>query len=285
MQQLPYKPSSRFFPRSGIDIRRYIHGDERTKMELVPDLVCPPVSLTTTSPQGIHLRENTPPLRVNRRHSDSHKGAGATTRRRKRKPRLHIPRQNPERQLYAKNRMLEIVPDLVWHDVITIFAHYFERAVNSWVSILTQTAIPDNIGSSDPRVINAFKFLDIARTGSDGILSRLAYIRLADVFESLKQIVAAERQNGQLLAQRSGYRNASVAVDIYIEAQEQAGTSRDEVKQRNRVARRWRTLAGPSPIFIIIYSEAAEGLAYVLFLVSHSIMLTILKQQIVDETH
>ncbi|KAK4201387.1 hypothetical protein QBC40DRAFT_324611 [Triangularia verruculosa] len=121
--------------------------------------------------------------------------------------------------------------------------------------------------NSDPCIINTFKFLDIARTGGDRILSRLAYIRLADVFESLKQIVASDRRNGQLPAQRSGYRNASIAIDIYIEAQEQAGTSRDEVKQRNRVARRWRTLAGPSPIFIIIYSEVAEGLAYVLLLV------------------
>jgi len=158
-----------------------------------------------------------------------------------------------------------MVPEIVWPDAITVFANHFERAADSWVSILMQTTIPDNIGSSDPCVINAFKFLDRARTSSDGILSRLAYIRLADVFESLKQIVASDRRNGRLPAQRSGYRNASVAVDIYIEAQEQAGTSRDEVKQRHRVARRWRTLAGPSPIFIIIYSAAAEGLAYVLF--------------------
>ncbi|KAK4150024.1 hypothetical protein C8A00DRAFT_18380 [Chaetomidium leptoderma] len=218
----------------------------------------------TTSLQRIHLGENTPPSSSNRRHSESYKGAGATTRRRKRKLRLHTPRQNLEWRLYAKNRTLEIVPNLVWHDAITVFANHFERAVDSWVSILVQTPIPDNIGSSDPCIINAFKFLDIARTGGDRILSRLAYIRLADVFESLKQIVASDRRNEQLPAQRSGYRNASVAIDIYIEAQEQAGTSRDEVKQRNRVARRWRTLAGPSPIFIIIYSEAAEGLAYVL---------------------
>ncbi len=206
-------------------------------------------------------------MRGNRRRSDSYKRAEATTRRRKRKLRLRILRQNLERQLYAENRILEIVLDLVWHDAITIFTSHFERAVYSWVSIFTQTAIPDNIGSSDPCIINAFKFLDMARTSSNRILSRLAYIRLANVFESLKQIIACDRRNGRLLALKSGYCNASVAVDIYIEAQEQAGTSRDEVKQRNRVAWRWRTLVGPSLIFIIIYSEAAEGLAYVLFLV------------------
>jgi len=49
-----------------------------------------------------------------------------------------------------------------------------------------QTIIPNNIGSLDPYIINAFKFLEIARTSSNRILSRLAYIRLADVFELLK---------------------------------------------------------------------------------------------------
>ncbi|KAK4148941.1 hypothetical protein C8A00DRAFT_19307 [Chaetomidium leptoderma] len=138
------------------------------------------------------------------------------------------------------------------------------------MSILIGTTIPDNIASSDPYIINAFKLLDNARTNGDSILSRLAYIRLAHVFESLKKIVASDRRNGQLPARRSGYRNASIAIDIYIDAQEQAGTSREEVKKRNRVARRWRTLAGPSPIFVIIYSEAAEGLAYVRFFVIYT---------------
>jgi hypothetical protein len=96
---------------------------------------------------------------------------------------------------------------------------------------------------------------------------RLAYNRLTHVFESPKKIVASYRRNGLLPSRRSGYGNASVAIDIYIEAQEQAGTSSDQVKQGSRVARRWRTLAGPSPIFVIIYSEAVEGFAYALFFI------------------
>ncbi|KAK3897132.1 hypothetical protein C8A05DRAFT_48132 [Staphylotrichum tortipilum] len=136
--------------------------------------------------------------------------------------------------------------------------------------------MPENTRSSDACVINAFKFLDKARTDGDNILSRLAYIQLAQVFESLKQIIASDRLNGQLSVRRPGYGNASVAADIFIEAQEHIDTSRDEVKQVSLHARRWRTLAGPSPIvtarpvtpiFIIIYSEVAEGLACVLFVI------------------
>lgn len=94
---------------------------------------------------------------------------------------------------------------------------------------------PEDVTTSDSGVINAFKLLDKPRTGRDNILSRLAYIRLAHVFESLEKIVASDRRNGRLLARKSGYRNASVVVDIYIEAQEQVGISRYEVKQRKLV--------------------------------------------------
>ncbi len=190
-------------------------------------------------------------------------GAAAATRR-KRKPKPYIPRQNIEQRPYARIRPLEIVPSLVRHDMITFFANHFETALESWMSIVIKTTIPDNVASSDPCVLNSFQVLDKARTDGDKMLSRLAYIRLAYIFESLQKIVASDRRNGQLLARRRGYRNASIATDIYLEAQ-QAVTSRAEVKLRNRVARRWRILAGPSPIFVIIYSEVAERLAYAPF--------------------
>ncbi len=227
----------------------------------------PPLS-PISSFQRLTIGEDMPPLRSN--------GATAATRQ-KREPKPYIAGQNLQRQLYLRNKTLEIVPSLVWHDVITFFANHFEKALDSWISILTKTTIPDNVTSSDPCILNSFQLLDQARTGGDKILSRLAYIQLAYVFESLQRIIASDRRNGQLPARRTGYRDASIATDIYIEAQGQAVTSRDEVKQRNRVARRWRTLAGPSPIFVIIYSEAAEKLAYALFLLHIQLYTNYLK--------
>lgn len=237
--------------------------DECTEIDLASDSVRSPVSSLGKAFQQLQLGQNTPPLRNNKRPSVFCKGTGAVTRRRKQKPRSRISRENLERRLHTKNKALGFVPRLIRHDLITFFSIHFERAIDSWVSILIRTTIPDNVASSDPYVTNAFKLLDNARTDRDFILSRLAYVLLAHVFESLKGIIASDRRNGQLPARESGYRNASVAIDIYLSAQEQAGTSRDKVKKRHRVARRWRTLAGPSPIFVIIYSEAAEGLAYV----------------------
>ena len=230
--------------------------DKCTEIGRASDPPLSPISSLIESFQRLKIGEDTPPMKSN--------GATAATRR-KRKPKPYIVDQNLQRRLYTRNKTLEIVPSLVRHDVITFFANHFEKALDSWISILTKTTIPDNVTSSDPCVLNSFQLLDQARSGGDIILSRLAYIQLAYVFESLQRIIASDRRNGQLPARRTGYRDASIATDIYIEAQEQAVTSRNEVKQRNRVARRWRTLAGPSPIFVIIYSEAAEKLAYTLF--------------------
>ncbi|KAK4031187.1 hypothetical protein C8A01DRAFT_21562, partial [Parachaetomium inaequale] len=141
------------------------------------------------------------------------------------------------------------------------------------------TTIPNNTASSDPYIINAFKVLDEARVNRDITLSRLAYIQLAYIFELLKEIVALDRRNGQLLPLRTGYYNASIATNIYIEAQEQASTSRNEVKQYSRVARRWKALVGLLPIFVILYySEVAEGLIYILSSLYIPLILTILKQ-------
>ncbi|OIW25499.1 hypothetical protein CONLIGDRAFT_635328 [Coniochaeta ligniaria NRRL 30616] len=134
------------------------------------------------------------------------------------------------------------------------------------------TTVPDNEASSGLYALNAFRLLDKARTDGDYIRTRLAYIRLIDVFDLLEKIVGSSRRNGRLPTgkKKSGYRNPCVVIDDYLDAQEQAGISRDEVKNRKRVARRWRTLAGPSPIFVIIYSGAAEGLAYVQLVVIYA---------------
>lgn len=161
-----------------------------------------------------------------------------------------------------KPAVLRMISGLVRKDAITFFANHFETALADWITILTKTTIPSNIASSDPCVTSAFRLLDRARNGMDNTRSRLAYIQLMRVFESLEEIIASDRENGRLL-NRSGYRNASVAIDVYIKAQEQTNISRREVIERKRIARHWRTLAEPSPLFVLIYSEVAEAVVCV----------------------
>lgn len=239
--------------------------EDCTTVDLTCKAASSPVSSVTKSFQRLSIRDDTAPVRDRRRRTRVRKEAAAAVRKRKQKPTPRIPRQNPERRLHTRHWGLQLVPRLVRHDVTAFFATHFEEALDTWISILTQTTIPGNVASSDPCVIHAFRLLDNARGSGDPVRSRLAYIRLTQVFEAVEKNVARNRQHGRLPAEKRtrGYRNACIAVDIYIDAQEQAGTSRADVKEYRRIARRWRILSGPSPLFIIIYTDAAEGLAYV----------------------
>ncbi|KAH8742899.1 hypothetical protein F5883DRAFT_594913 [Diaporthe sp. PMI_573] len=91
------------------------------------------------------------------------------------------------------------------------------------------------------------------------LLSRLAYVQLVRVIRLLENRVALDRQAGRL-HRRSGYRNASIALDIYLKAQETLSTSssRRTLIERKRLAKRWSELAGPWPLFLLDYSDEAE---------------------------
>jgi hypothetical protein len=89
--------------------------------------------------------------------------------------------------------------------------------------------------------------------------------------------VAQDRQHRRLLAEKRkrGYGNPSIAMDRHIDAQGQAGMSKTDVKEYRRIARRWKILSGPSPFFIITYTDVAEGLAYVLHRFTGGFALTV----------
>lgn len=73
-----------------------------------------------------------------------------------------------------------------------------------------------------------------------------------------------ERESGQALREPC-YRDATIAVDIYMKAQEDCSNPdalRREVKDRKRASRSWSNPAGPSPLFTMIYSDAAEPIVY-----------------------
>ena len=132
--------------------------------------------------------------------------------------------------------------------------------------LIRQTTIPINIKSSDPHILDAFRTIDnIILSPKDELLKRIAYMRLMSVFNSLKKIVSADRSNG-LIHRATGYRDATIAIDIYASAQEKNGDIpllRRNLLERKRSARRWLQLAGSSPFLLIAYSNIAERIVYV----------------------
>ncbi|KAK2005925.1 hypothetical protein LZ32DRAFT_545025, partial [Colletotrichum eremochloae] len=152
---------------------------------------------------------------------------------------------------------------LIRSNPLEFFIENCEMALAGWISILGMTTLPENITSSDRRIVIAFKKLDSIINGqkSTQIMRRLAYIQLLSVFESLKRIVNSDRWDG-LIKLRSGYGVSSVAMDIHMSAQV-PHTTRAMLLERTRFARRLRELVVHAPLFLVIYSVTAEAIAWV----------------------
>lgn len=102
------------------------HG---TKIELPSNLVRSPLSSVTKSFQRLHIGQDAPPVR-NRRRRVHFREETVAARKRRQKPRSRLSLQNPERRLHTE-RILQIVPRLVRHDVISFFASHFEKALDN----------------------------------------------------------------------------------------------------------------------------------------------------------
>lgn len=128
-----------------------------------------------------------------------------------------------------------------------------------WLQLVYTTTLPPNISCTDPAVLAAFRAVDQVIEGNAYRLVRLAYFRLTRLMATLISIISINRKHGTI--HRSiGYRNASVALDIYTLAQTNKDETRQKLSRRIRNAKRWFHLAGPSPLLLIAHSDAAEHL-------------------------
>ncbi|KAI1358866.1 hypothetical protein F5Y08DRAFT_103386 [Xylaria arbuscula] len=155
---------------------------------------------------------------------------------------------------------------LIDSDPIHFFAKNCEKTVLPWVEILRQTTPPADITSSDSRFVHAFRFLDTYLcSGGQGtsMLRRLAYFQHLRLSDSLEAIIKTERANG--VPRKSGCRDMSIVMDIYESAQGSrldTGALRRTLYERRRTSRGWTTLAGPSPLFLLVYSDVAETIIH-----------------------
>jgi hypothetical protein len=178
----------------------------------------------------------------------------------------HRPRrsfQTASQDSFTSAQVTELSSKLVRAEATDFFDKNHEALFVSWISLLRNTSFTGDMTCSDPNVASALRTIDRIITGQEGmqmLLTRVAYIRLIHLFERLEKMAALDRRNG-LIHREFGYRNASIAVDIYLGAQEGRGKAtyqRRELLERKRIGQRWLQLAGPSPLFLLIYSEEAE---------------------------
>lgn len=154
---------------------------------------------------------------------------------------------------------------LIRRNAIECFANNCEKIWEDWTSLLWKTTLPPNIASSDTRFIAAFRAVDsvISDKQSACVLRWLAYVRLMALFNSLEHVVRGERENGKAYRGR-GNRDISVVINIYENAQRSSDRQglRNMIWKHRRIGKRVESLAGPSPLFLLIYSDEAETVMY-----------------------
>lgn len=163
-------------------------------------------------------------------------------------------------------RLESLSSRLVRRDAIECFADNCKKIWGDWTSLLRKTTLPPHVASSDARVIAAFRAVDdvILEKQSTCVLRWLAYMRLMALFDHLKPVVKSERENGGAHRGR-GDRDISAIVDIYENARRRCSNtqaSRNAIVENRRTGKCVRTLAGPSPLFLLVYTEAAEPIMY-----------------------
>lgn len=147
-------------------------------------------------------------------------------------------------------------------DTVSLFAVNCESILTDWITLLQATTLPCDIPSADPRIISAFKKVDEVIEGQRGtyLMRRLAFVQLVRVFKSVEASIASDRKEGRS-RRKPRYRDASVAIDIYMGAQDGyqgKRATRQDLLERKRAGKSWFELSGPCPLLVLVYSEAAE---------------------------
>ena len=168
--------------------------------------------------------------------------------------------------------MIASATGFIRHDAHKYLGEALEPALPAWMLLVNQTTIPTHLDIS-----NAVNAIEGAITSDKNpvFLKRFGYVRLSMFFELLERRIRLDRQLGFIESQ-SGRTNASVAVDYYLDGLNMSSNSLDKsclrgaMRERKRKAGRWRELAGPSVVLLLLYSDTAEKFVYVLWNTSAS---------------
>jgi hypothetical protein len=154
-------------------------------------------------------------------------------------------------------------------DSQAVVANNAEKIYEFWKALHTRTTIPSNSPDLDIYIMRAFQFLDGTMLNRElpHQLSRLSHVALTKMVGSLKKAVAANRRQGKVES-RSGYRNAAIVMDLYLNAQELVADrvrAKRHLNRRMQTSRRWTELARGCPLLLVTHADAAESLVLVIF--------------------
>jgi hypothetical protein len=96
---------------------------------------------------------------------------------------------------------------------------------------------------------------------------RFACVLLTWSIDAFKAVAATDRAERKV-SRSVGQRDATVAINLYLEAKQRVSgekLERSEVLRYCRIGRRWAELAGRSPLLVFIFPQIADTIVYVPF--------------------
>lgn len=161
----------------------------------------------------------------------------------------------------------QLACNVVRPEALVVFANNVDKIYEFWRMLHTMTNVPDNTQDTSAQIMKAFQFLDntMANREYPHQLCRLSHIALTSTITRFKKIIGLNRRQGNIRS-RSGYRDAAVVMDLYLDSQ---GIVSDKVQakkllnRRIQTSRRWTELASSYPLLLVTYSDAAESLVSV----------------------
>jgi hypothetical protein len=192
------------------------------------------------------------------------------------KPIIPPPMSPPRRRKYSRKARglrvsnkqnltpaeIPVVADLlVSNDAISYFLHNRHLIYESWMPFSApQPAVYSN--SIETSVVAALDtVLDILKGNRVcRLLSRFAYIQLAWLIDAYKAAAATDRVQHKV-RRRVGQRDASVAIDLYLETKRKVSgktLKRGQILGYYRTGRRWRVLGQRAPISVFIFPQIAD---------------------------
>lgn len=149
---------------------------------------------------------------------------------------------------------------LLTADAKLVFAENMFDIYRFWLQLVQQTTLSPGMTCVDHGITMAFQAIDNVIDREGHRLARLAYVRLPVVMSALQGIISTDRKQGRIRTS-VGYRNASVALDIYLSAQHNStDATRKNIAKRARLAARWAALGGNFPLLLLSYPNAIENI-------------------------
>lgn len=172
-----------------------------------------------------------------------------------------------DRKNLTPAEILVVADLLVSNDSISYFLPNRQLIYKTWIPFSTPQPA-DYSHSVETSVMAALdSVLNVLKKGKQAcpLLSRFAYIRLSWLLDALKAAATTDRVQRKV-RRDVGHGDATVAINMYLRIKGKVSgktLTRSEISRYYRTGRRWRVLAGRSPLLVLIFAQIAGTIVYV----------------------